>query len=186
MNNRPLKNTKLNNEILPWQEFLKKHSACESGYLEASDKLPQQWWDMTERPDWMIWVLKKLPQYKEDKRIWIRIALVCAKETVHLAKDPQQRPQKAIEAVEQWLLDPSEENRLKCRVVASAAKDYAASAAYASAASAASASASTSASASYAYASASYAASAASAVSIRKGICEKIREIIPQLVIGVI
>ena len=183
MNNRPLKNTKLNNEILQWQEFLKKHSACESGYLEASDKLPQQWWDMTERPDWMIWVLKKLPQYKEDKRIWIRIALVCAKETVHLAKDPQQRPQKAIEAVEQWLLDPSEENRLKCRVVASAAKDYAASAAYASAASAASASASTSASASYAYASASY---AASAVSIRKGICEKIREIIPQLVIGVI
>ncbi len=54
----------------------------------------------------------------------MKITLACAKEVIHLSKDPQQRPQKAIEAAEQYLLDPSEVNRKTC-------KDAAAYAAYA-------------------------------------------------------
>lgn len=97
-------------EIEQWQNFLKKHSACIEGYKEAYNKTPQEWYNITEQSDWMVWVLKRCPQHIKNKNFWVQIAINCAKEVIHLSKDSQQKPQKAIEAAEQYLLNSFEDN----------------------------------------------------------------------------
>jgi hypothetical protein len=97
--------------IEQWQTWLIKRSACVDGYAEAKNYTPDEWYQKTERGDWMIWVLRKIPQYKNDKALWVKIAIESAKLVLHLAKDPQNRPQLAIEAAENWLIDPTDKNR---------------------------------------------------------------------------
>lgn len=118
-----------------WRNWLKSHSACTNGYNEAKNKLPNDWYQATTRSDWMLWVLRKIPEYKNDKSLWVKIAVESAKSVVRLSKDLQQRPQKAIEAAENWLNNPSEENRKASAAASAAAYAYAAAdaCAYASA-----------------------------------------------------
>lgn len=176
-------------EIGQWKDFLKKHSACADGFREASTKTSQEWYDTTERSDWVIWVLRKCPQYKDNKNLWVRIAINCAKEVIHLSKDPQNRPQKAIEAAEAYLLNPCEETKTLARHAADAAADaasiyataytddaYAYAAAYAASAAASAAATATAADAAAIYATA-YTTAARS--SMRKKLCEVIRKEIP-------
>jgi hypothetical protein len=125
--------------IEQWQKWLKSYSACSDGYAEACNKLPDEWYQSTGRSDWMIWVLRKLPKHKEDKKLWVAIAIESAKLVLHLTKDEQQRPQIAIEAAVKWLENPTEENRIAAYAATNAAAYSAADAAAYSAAAAANA-----------------------------------------------
>ena len=166
--NEALDKAKRNEEIIQWQSFLKKHSACIEGYKEAHKKTPQEWYDTTEKSDWMIWVLRKCPQYENNKNLWVRIAINCAKEVIHLSKDPQNRPQKAIEAAEAYLLNPCKETQTLARhAAADAAATYAA-AAYATYAA-------------YAAAAADAAAADAARKQMNAKLCEVIRKEIPTI-----
>lgn len=107
--------------------YLKTLGACKEAIQEhGNDSSLQEAWNRCNRPDWMIWLLRRIPEHKDNKILFIRIALEAAKSVVHLSKDPESRPQKAIEAVEQYILNPSEENRLKCRNANAYAAAYAA------------------------------------------------------------
>ncbi len=167
-------------QIIDWQGFLHLNKACKEGYKEAHTQTPQEWWQSTKRPDWMIWVLRKT-EAKNNTKLFVQIALFAAESVVHLSKDEQKRPQKAIEAVKAWLLDPSEENRIACHDAAAYAVDDAAVDAAAAAAAAAAAYAAYAAAAAAnaaAYAAAAYAAYAAAK---REQIANYIRQIHPNL-----
>jgi hypothetical protein len=156
-----------------------------------------------ERGDWLIWWLRRSGNM--DKTQAVKVAIACAEHVLELfeKKYPDdKRPRQAIEAAIEWVKNPTEENRKKCRTAAAyayaaaayayAAAAYAASAAdaYAAAADAYAAAASSAADASSAaadaYTAAAYAASAAAASASadarkneRKWQANKIREIIP-------
>ncbi len=118
------------------EQLLRDHNACyQAIQTHGQEETLQYAWDKCQRPDWMIWVLRRT-EAKNNKKLFVQIALFAAESTIHFSKDKQQRPQKAIEAVKAWLLDPSEENRIACKHdaavdAAAAAAAYAAYAAYA-------------------------------------------------------
>ena len=157
------------------KDELLRIGACRDAIREhGEDESIQQAWDKCQRPNWMIWLLKKINE-KENKVLYVKITLEFAKSVIELSKDSQQRPQKAIQAVEQWLLNPIEENRLICKNAADAAY-AAADAAYAAAAYAVAYAADA------AYAAAVYAAEAAEAatrINKKKSLCDIIRQIHP-------
>ena len=106
-----------------------------------------------ERGDWLIWWLRKTGNL--DKPQAVKIAVACAEHVLPFfeKKYPNdKRPRLAIEAALEWIKNPTDENRAKCRTAAAAA--YAAYAAAAAAAAYAAAAAA-------AYAAAAYAADAA-------------------------
>ncbi|MDE2100116.1 MAG: hypothetical protein KGL39_22870 [Patescibacteria group bacterium] len=143
-----------------------------------------------ERGDWLIWLLRKACLL--DKPTAVQIAIACAERTLpRLEKKypDDKRPRQAIEAGQEWLKEPTEENQKKAHAAYAAATAAYASAAYASAAAyAAAAYASAAAAAHAAYASADAAAHAVYAAddaaddarkTERKWQADKIREIIP-------
>ena len=59
-----------------WIDWLKESEACIDGFEEAKFLEPQEWYDKTERGEWLIWVLKKLQT--KDKGFWVEVANFCA------------------------------------------------------------------------------------------------------------
>jgi hypothetical protein len=90
-----------------WRYWLELHMVCQDGFNEAKDLTPNDWYHKTDRSDWMIWVMRKIPRYAEDKMLWVRIAVASAKMVAHLADDAQRRPQLAIAAAEAWIASPT-------------------------------------------------------------------------------
>lgn len=114
-----------------FSSWLKKYSACSDSYAETTGKSLSEWWEITVRPDWMIWVLRRLPAHKEDKALFVRIAIASARHVLHLVPAGEERPRLAIDAAEAWLLDPSEANMDAAMDAAKAAAGAARAAAWA-------------------------------------------------------
>ncbi len=114
------------------EQMLKDNRACYKAIqTHGQEETLQHAWGKCQRSDWMIWVLRRT-EAKNNRKLFVQIALFAAESTIHLSKDKQQRPQKAIEAVKAWLLDPSEANRIACKHAAAYATDvYAYAAVYA-------------------------------------------------------
>jgi hypothetical protein len=108
-------------ESVKFAEWLKNHNACSSSYTETRGKSLSEWWDSTERPEWMVWVLRRLSETKNNKALMVAISIKCAKSVLHLVPDGELRPKKAIDAAEKWLAEPTEENRKAANAAANAA-----------------------------------------------------------------
>ena len=116
-------------QILKW---LKKHRACEDGYewSEGFDN-PAEWWNSFDRGDWMLWVICRIIDRKDDAHLR-KITLAkarCAKLVLHLMKD--ERSRRAVEVAEQYGLGKA--TRQELAAAAAAYTGYAAAAAAAAA-----------------------------------------------------
>ena len=59
-----------------WIDWLKENEACTEGFEEAKKLEPQEWYDRTERGEWLIWVLRNLQT--KDKGFWVEVVHFCA------------------------------------------------------------------------------------------------------------
>lgn len=156
--------------ILLW---LKRYNACDEGYAYSERfNNPITWWNGFERGDWMLWVLSRLIDRKNEaalRKLTLAKAL-CAKTVLHLMDD--ERSREAVEVAEKY--GSGNATREELYISASAAYAAAETAAYAATAAAyaaaeaadytayaAYAAAAAAAAAAYAAASAAYATSAA-------------------------
>jgi hypothetical protein len=84
---------------------LEKLNACSSALRWVSEqKNQQQAWDDCKRGDWMLWLLGKLsgePESKKRKKL-VLTACECARLSLHLVEDGEERPRIAIETAEKW------------------------------------------------------------------------------------
>ena len=151
------------------KEQLIKHSPCADGlaFAESLNFDFAKIYETCERGDWLIWLLRKTNAITKPQAV--NLAVVCAERVlgIYEKKHPGDlRPRQAIEAAKEYALNPTEENRAKCKTAADAAAAAAAYDAYAAA-----------------YAAAddadAYAAYAAARKTDRKWQADKIREIIP-------
>ena len=154
-------------QILKW---LKRHDACEEGIKYSKQFTdPQKWWDNFERGDWMLWVIWRCINRKDETQLrkLTGVKVKCARLAQHSMKD--QRSLDALDVAEQYSNGEVDLNTLKDAAYAAyAADDAAAAAAYAAAYAAANdaayAAANAAAAAAYAaYAAANDAADAAAA-----------------------
>ena len=164
--------------------YLKSLNACSDAVQWAKQfKTINEAWQVCERGDWMMWLLKKRGISKEQS---VTLAVKFAERVLPIfeQKYPKdKRPRKAINAARVWLKNPTEKNRIAAAAAAAAAAAYDAAfaAAYTAytAAYAAYAAADAAAYAAYTAAAAAYAASAA-AYAECKAQSDIIREIIPK------
>ena len=118
---------------------LKQLNACEEALIWVSQqKNAQQAWDDCERGDWMLWLLGKLSGKPESKKrkILVLITCECARLSLHLVPEEEDRPRIAIETAEKWAKGDATIEQVKTAVnaAANAANAAAAYAAYAAAA----------------------------------------------------
>ena len=59
-------------------------------------------WEACERPDWLIWWLKRQPA--TDRKTLVRIACACARTALRFVPEGEERPRVAIETTERWLV----------------------------------------------------------------------------------
>ena len=87
-------------------------------------------WEACERPDWLIWWLKRQPA--TDRKTLVRIACACARTALRFVPEGEERPLFAIETTERWLGGGAtiEEVRTAAHAAAHAAADAAYDAAY--------------------------------------------------------
>ena len=118
---------------------LKKLHPCSDALQWVSEqKNPQQAWDDCERGDWMLWLLGKLSgdsKSKSRKKL-VLAACECARLSLHLVPDDEDRPRIAIETAEKWVRGEASIDRVMSAAYAAdvatyAAADVAAYAAYA-------------------------------------------------------
>ena len=88
--------------------ILKKLSACPDAVKWAKQfNTLEEAWLKCERSDWMLWFYKRCDP---DKKICVQMAVEFAERVLPIfeAKYPQdQRPRKAIDAVKEWLINPT-------------------------------------------------------------------------------
>ena len=88
----------MNNKMKKILKWLKRHKACNAGYNYSTQFTdPADWWDSFDRGDWMLWVIWRAIDRKDEKELR-KITLVkakCANLFRHLMKDV--RSKKAID-----------------------------------------------------------------------------------------
>ena len=75
------------------KEFLKKHEACEDGYLFAKDLTLEQFLDTCPRGDWILWLFARTNP--RNKKLRVLTGAHCANTVRHLMTD-----QRSIDAVD--------------------------------------------------------------------------------------
>jgi hypothetical protein len=84
---------------------LEKLNACSSALRWVSEqKNQQQAWDDCKRGDWMLWLLGRLsgePESNKRQKL-VLTACECARLSLHLVEDGEDRPRIAIETAEKW------------------------------------------------------------------------------------
>ena len=90
-----------------WSDYFRKQDACVEALIEAR-KYPtfQDWWDATDRADWMLWGLAHIEPVTMD--FW-RCVCVCARHSLHIFEEQypeDMRPRAAIELREKWIENP--------------------------------------------------------------------------------
>ena len=139
---------------MEFQNYLSSLGACREALYWVGNKERQEAWEQCEKPDWLLFLLKK--EQSENKKLFVLIAIEIAESVLKYVKQGEERPRLAIEAAKTWVNNPSEENRRSSRLTAYAA--YAAAAAADAAYAAADAAAAAAAAAAYAAADAAAAA----------------------------
>ena len=91
-------------------------------------------YETCSRGDWLIWLLRKTKAITKPQAV--NLAVVCAERVlgIYERKHPGDlRPRQAIEAVKEYALNPTEENKSKCKSAYAAAYAAYTDAAYAAA-----------------------------------------------------
>ena len=78
---------------------LRRLKVCPEGYEWAKDKTLKEAWSTCERGDWMLWYAAKLDV---DRRLLVKAACACARLSLKLVPDGEERPRIAIETAEAW------------------------------------------------------------------------------------
>jgi hypothetical protein len=120
---------------------LEKLNACSSALRWVSEqKNQQQAWDDCKRGDWMLWLLGRLsgePESNKRQKL-VLTACECARLSLHLVEDGEDRPRIAIETAEKWTRGKATIDEVGKAAADAAAADaaaaYAAASAYAAAA----------------------------------------------------
>ena len=156
--------------------LLNKKSACSeaTAWVESHRWTAKTLWSRCENGSWMLWIAARIGV---DRKLLVRAACACARESLKHVRAGDDRPHIAIETAERWTRGEATIDEVQTAAVDAA---YAAAdAAYAAAAAA------------YAAASAAYAADAAAAYAHRKARKESlkrsaqlVREHIPYAVIA--
>jgi hypothetical protein len=71
------------------KEFLKKHNACEDGYLFAKDFTLEQFLNNCERGDWILWLFAR--SNPRNKKLRTLIAGHCANTVRHLMENERSK-----------------------------------------------------------------------------------------------
>ncbi len=110
-----------------WHDRLDALCACaDAREWAAQYESAQSAWDACERPDWMLWLLVRLP---ETRVLGVRFATDVAERVVHLAGDARTEAAAAIAAARAWCDRPCEDTRSAAAAAAAAALERAAAAA---------------------------------------------------------
>lgn len=83
-----------------FQNWLKKHYACEPALTWLGDRDPETAWRECPRADWMLWAAGKLDV---DRKTLVTIACRIARKVLHLVPTGEDRPRIAIETTERWV-----------------------------------------------------------------------------------
>ncbi len=140
------------------KEFLKKHNACEDGYLLAKDFTLEEFLNNCERGDWILWLFAR--SNPRNKKLRTLIAGHCANTVRHLMEN--ERSKEAVDMAIKYGEGKATRKQLDDAYDAAAAA-YAAYAAYDAAAAAYAAYAADAAADTAAYATAAAAAATAAA-----------------------
>jgi hypothetical protein len=82
----------------------------------------QEAWDICDRPDWMLWVLKRTLNRKED---FVRLAVDFAEAALPVfeALHPtERRPRDSVQVAKDWLIDPVSTTRESISLAAGGAE----------------------------------------------------------------
>lgn len=81
-------------------EQFKHLKACSSAVLWVRKKEFEGAWASCENVDWIFWLAEEL---KVDRKLFIQVACRFARLVLYLIPKGEERPRKAIEAIEGWL-----------------------------------------------------------------------------------
>ena len=114
-----------------WSNYFAKRDACKDA-LVGVEKYPtfQSWWDDCQRADWMLWGLSRLNPVPIE--FW-KSVVMCARSVLPNFESvfpDDNRPRKAIETRERWILDPNSVTDIELESVRLAARLAARSAAW--------------------------------------------------------
>ena len=106
-----------------WSNYFAKRDACKDA-LVGVEKYPtfQSWWDDCQRADWMLWGYSRLNPVPIE--FW-KSVVMCARSVLPNFESvfpDDNRPRKAIETRERWILDPNSVTDNKLKSVRSAAR----------------------------------------------------------------
>ena len=94
---------------MTFKQHLIDINACEEARIWAGDKTAKECWDTCKRCDWLLWWARK---ENIEKKLYVKSACRIARLVIHL--DKSGKGILAIEAAENWLAEPTENNRIKC------------------------------------------------------------------------
>lgn len=103
------------------KEFLKKHNACEDGYLFAKDLTLEEFLKTCDRGDWILWLFQKTNP--RNKKLRTLAAAHCANTVRHLMKD--ERSIKAVDTAILYGLGKASKKQLDAAYAAYADAAYA-------------------------------------------------------------
>ena len=104
--------------------FGKRRGACSEAlaWLRAQPDAATAW-EACERPDWLIWWLKRQPA--TDRKTLVRIACACARTALRFVPEGEERPRLSIETTERWLVGDAAIEEVRTAAAAAAAYDAA-------------------------------------------------------------
>ena len=111
--------------------LLNKKSACSEAteWVESHRWTAKTLWNRCENGAWMLWIAARIGV---DRKLLVRAACACARESLKYVRAGEERPRVAIETTERWTR--GEATIGEVRAAADAAADAAAAASYAAAA----------------------------------------------------
>ena len=125
------------------KEQLLKQSPCGDGlaFAKSLNFDFAKIYETCERGDWLIWLLRKTNAIDKQQAVLLACEFAEHILDIYEKRNPKDnRPRLAIENAREWVKNPTEENRVKCRTdaaeAAEAAATYAAATADAAAATA--------------------------------------------------
>ena len=77
--------------------YCKKHQACDEGLKWITGKSLEEFWNTSDRGDWMLWLINNSDNNATDKQLRL-ITVECARQVQHLMKD--QRSLTALDVAE--------------------------------------------------------------------------------------
>ena len=104
-------------------ELLKSFCACQEAVDWYNGKDSREAWESCEHGDWLLWICRKL---EVGRTLLVLAACDCARLSLLLVPEPEERPRLAIEAAEKWANDPTEDNMDATRSAVDASIAYAA------------------------------------------------------------